>query len=866
MVLRQSAERRQLTAERWERAKELFEAALERPPKERSAFLSEAAGSDEDLRLEAGRLISEYERAGKSLESALPQTIDLYTFSPGDVLLGRFEVIRFVGRGGMGEVYEAEDLMLHERVALKTVRSEIAGDKSAVARFKREIQLAKKITHPNVCRIYDLHHLSEGRDGKGASITFLSMEFLLGPTLAERLRDRGRLTTNEAHPIAEQMAGALEAAHQAGITHRDFKPGNVMLVATGQGGVRAVVTDFGLARSTVASDTGLSVSQPGRVLGTLRYMAPEQLAGGEITSATDVYALGLVLYEMVTGKQPFQARSQLEAAARRLKEDPAPPRSYVPDLDQKWEAAILRCLKRDPAGRFPSAWEVALGLSQGTTSARRAKHRHVMAAMIAVIMMAILSILAFMTYQGRWGPPRIASIAVLPFANEGSDPGTEYLSEGITEGVVNDLSQLGKIRVIASGAVQRYRAPNVDPQSAGRELGVEAVLTGRVVSRGGLLRVHAELMNVADRSQLWGNQYNRRQVDIVKLQQEISHDISESLRLRLSGEHAKRLARRYSDNSEAYQLYLKGRFFWNKRTEESFSKAVDCFRRAIEKDRSYALAYAGLADCYALEGYGPSHTPREMMPKAKDAALRALDLDSSLPEAHASLGFEKALFEWDWPEAEQEYQRAIELNPVYATAHHWYAITVLTPLNRREEAIAEAHRALVLEPLSLIINTNSGATLYYARHFSEAIEQLQKTIELEPTFYWSYWTLGHAYAERAMLTEAIAVHEKAQYVLSAPTRNLAALAHSYAMAGRRDEAQKLLDELRLTARHSYVSAYDLAYLCVALGKNEAAFEWLQKAFEEHEPTLVNLNVDPKLVPIRSDPRFKDLVRRMRLNV
>jgi TolB-like protein/Flp pilus assembly protein TadD len=464
--------------------------------------------------------------------------------------------------------------------------------------------------------------------------------------------------------------------------------------------------------------------------------------------------------------------------------------------------------------------------------------------------------------QRRQSPRKpIDSIAILPLANACEDPGGEYLSDGITESLINSISQLPKLRVVPRSTVFRYKGLDVDPQSAGRELGVRAVLTGRVCQIGETLMVQAELVDVAREAQLWGERYRRKMTDIFDVQDEIAREITERLRLKLTAEQKRRLNRRHTVNHEAYQAYLKGRYYWNKRTEDGLKRSAQYFQQAVDIDPCYAQAYAGLADSYALPGiaeYGLL-PPKEAMPKARAAATKALEIDRTLAEAQTTLAHVRAFYDWDWAGAEQEFRRAIELNPDYAFSHHWYAL-YLAAMGRHEEAIAEEERAQEIDPLSLIINKNVGTILYYAGQLDRSIRQYQKALDLDPDFARTHFYLGLAYAQKGMYAEAVAEYQKALEVSGGGTVLTALLGHAHALSGRHDEAARLIGELEEESKERYVPAFNIALIYVGLGEKDRAFEWLGRAYDERSSWLVSLKVEPIFDGIRSDPRFDGLMR------
>ncbi len=458
----------------------------------------------------------------------------------------------------------------------------------------------------------------------------------------------------------------------------------------------------------------------------------------------------------------------------------------------------------------------------------------------------------------------IDSIAVLPFANASGDPNAEYLSDGITENLINNLSQLPKLRVVPRSLAFAYKGRETDPRKAGRELNVRAVLMGRVAQRGETLNIQTELVDVAEVSQLWGQQYNRKLSDIIVIQEEISKAVSEKLRLRPTGEEQKRLTKRYTENPEAHQLYLKGRYLWNRRTAQTLQRAAAYFQQAIDKDPSYALAWAGLADCYALYSFYGARSPEEAFPKAKEAAAKALEIDDALAEAHASLAWIKTTYDWDWPGAEREFKRTIELNPNYATVHMWYAGGYLSAMGRLDEALAVIKRAEEMEPLSPIISSTVGVQLYDARQYDQAIEQLRRVIDTDANFPQAHLYLGWAYEQKGMFEEAIAEFEKGSKLSGGDPRMVGALGHAYAVSGRKDRAQNVIVDLKQQSRRRYVAPFEIAVIYIGLGDKDLTFEWLEKAYRDHSHWLTWLKVDPRFDSLHGDSRYRDLRRRMGL--
>lgn len=775
---------------------------------------------------------------GSDRLSDFPPPLSL--FAPGTVLVSRFTLNRFIARGGMGEVYEAWDSELQERVAIKTIRPELATHGEILDRFRREVKQARAISHPNICRV---HELFCHQQTTGNGVWFLSMEFLEGTTLSDHIRHSGPIPTGLALELAGQMVHGLSAAHSLGIVHRDFKTSNVMLVDSGPGRVRAVITDFGLALNVLRPDGALQ--EPGGQ-GTPAFMAPEQRQNGKVTFLADEYALGVVLCEMLAGMRPAQTSHPLLGPA-------VPPELPVRQLPAPWHRVIERCLAVRPEDRYPRLDDILVAL----------RPRRVRWQRWAWVALPVLLAITLAIWRPFASQSQAASLAVLPFRNGTGDPQLDYLASGISEALTDDLSRMPGITVTAASVAQHYSGAD-DPRSVARSLQVGSVVSGRLAAQHDVLHVPIELMDVKTGRQAWGQTYEGSVSRIAELQDEISTDIAYRLKIKLDPDIKQRLKRQYSTNTLTYEAYLKGRFHLAQRTPEAIAQAIQDFQEALDHDPGYAPAFAGLADTYSISGYYGMQPPIASFTKGLAAAQHALELDSTLGEAYASRALARTLLNFEWQGAEQDYRRALELNPNYLAAHTYFAMELLVPLGRTTEAAAQMAYARAADPHSLVTTVNTMAFQYFSGDLEGALAtfrpHLQEYAHLEPAVE----MLAMPYLAKRANDEVIRLLASDKLSAEQQRNRAPLLGIAYAQSGRQAEALAQLKIADRSVKDGYDLAYATAALYVAVNDPQRAMDMLELAYRRREPDVIYVNVDPLLVSLRSEPRFQKLLGSMHL--
>lgn len=788
----------------------------------------------------------------------------------GSFFAGRYRIIEELGKGGMGKVYRAFDTKASEEVALKLIRLEIGSDRKTIERFGNELKMAHKIVHRHVGRMY---HLGEEKGTR-----YITMEYVPGEDLKSLIKRVKKLTPGKAVSIAQQVCEGLEEAHRLGVVHRDLKSSNIMIDKEGN----AQIMDFGIALSPETR----GITGTGAIIGTPEYMSPEQVEGKKVDQRSDIYSLGIILYEMVTGRVPFEGDTPLSVSVKHKSETPKNPKEVNAQVPENLSRLILKCLEKDMEERCQSARELLSCLTdieEGIPAGERIIHKRrpltskditltfrmkrlvIPALVFGAVVISGLAIL--LTLPKKDSAPVFThkrSIAVLPFVDLSPKKENEYLCDGIAENLISSLSAVKDLRVPARTSAFSFKGREQDIREIGRKLNVETVLEGSVQVSGDRLRVTVQLINIADGFHLWSEKFDREQGDTFAIQDEIADAVVKTLRVEYLGENGTPFIKHCPGSAEAYNLYLRGRFFWNKREKENLEKAIEYFKEALERDPDCAPAYAGLADAYIVLGSNRLYPPGEAYPKAKAAALKALEIDENLPEVRTSLGAVKSDYDWDFSGAEREYKRALQLNPNYATARHWYAL-LLSDLGRHEEAASEIHFAQRLDPLSSRINANAGLILYNARRYDLALEELKKALEIDPGHFATYEYLGLVHSQTGRYKEAIESIEKAIKLGSNPADIDIDLACVYARARNMTESRKILARIKESRKSSFVSPAYIAAIHGDLGERDEAFDWLEKAYAERDPALCELKTASRFDPLRPDPRFTALLKKIGLS-
>ena len=851
----------------------IFQSAVELEGDSRRAHLDQACAGDPELRKEVEALLGYDDRAKSFIESpAFEESPELIADNGVNTLMmgsvGPFKLLSRLGAGGMGEVYLAEDSRLGRKVALKILPEYFSRDQDRVGRFKREAKAASALNHPNVATIYEI--------GEAEGISYIAMEYVEGETLDSKISGQP-LNPIEIVEIASHVADALDEAHSKGITHRDIKSANIMLTAR----MQAKVLDFGLAKVSTAPLECLnsemateSQTAPGIVMGTVQYMSPEQALGKNVDHRTDIFSCGVVMYEMATGRLPFRAATATETIERIIHAQPEAIARFSYDVSAELERIIRKCLEKDKDRRYQTAKELRVDLRNLKRDSDSAapndititrqhsytwRQTSIVAAILFVAIAGVFLLLRDNRGVGKKTGAQVRSIAVLPFKPLLAETRDQALEMGMADTLIARLSNISEINVRPISAVRKYADIEQDALAAGREQKVDAVLDGQIQKSGDSIRVTVRLSRVEDGGQIWSSQFDERMTNIFQVQDSISERVAGALALRMTAPEQERLKKRDTENTDAYELYLKGRYHLNRLTDDGFLKGLEYFRQAIEKDPNFALAHVGVADSYNnLAGFNV-RPPMEVLPKAKSAALMALKLDDTLAQGHTALA-SASMASWDWSDAEREFKRAIELNPS-SDAHYGYGY-YLAFIGKSEEALVEMRRARELDPVSLVKITGVVQILILARRYDESIEECRRAIEMDPNLGYAHWLLGLAYMYKGTYEPAVHSFQKAIPLSGESPDELASLAHAYALSGKRTEARKILDKLKQRAEHTYISPATIADLYGVLGDKDQAFALLEKAYDQRDTFLVVLKADPYFDPLRSDPRFTDLLRRV----
>jgi len=890
-----------MNAEHWKKVREIFDAVVALEPDERERFLDRSCGSDATLRSDVERLLLSSKEADSFLEQPAAGHVASVLLEPKEMVrvgdrFAQYKILRQIGVGGMGEVYLAQDEKLGRRVAIKILNERFRKNDSHLQRFIREAKAASSLNHPNILVI---HEINVGDDAN-----FIVSEYVEGRTLRD-LIGGNELTVPSAIEIVIQVAGALAAAHGAGIVHRDIKPENIVVRPDGY----VKVLDFGLAKllkpeNGLADDGQEAATQnqtaQGVIMGTVSYMSPEQAKGETVDERTDIFSLGVVLYELLAGTTPFQAPSMPETFANVINAEPPALKLQPSEVSDELQRIVSKTLSKDKSHRYQTSKDLLEDLrtlkdnfafknkfgnahSGGTNVPTAVLHpvtkeihdpdtrvNGVSAGktgLVRWIALGVLSVVAigagYYFYAARQdaGTTGRRSLAVLPFTNASGDPNADFLADGVSESLINNLSQLSGLKVMSRNSTFRFKTDQSDTRAIAESLNTDTLVTGDIRQLGDKLVINVRLINAVDDSQIWGNQYVTTLTNVIAAQNEISQAVARNLRIKLTPSDTAQLNKRYTDNVESYQLYLRGRFHVFKLLPDDIRQGIVYFQQAIELDPNYALAYVGIADAYRALAVGSEVAPVESFARSKAAANRSIEIDDTLSDGHATLGMTLFWGAWDWEGAEKQLRRAIELNPNDVNAHLYYA-HLLSNLGRHPEALAEVRNARELDPLFPFAGALEGQFLYQAGKNDEALERLQKTLELAPRFWMTHLFRSLAYLDKQMYPEALVEARKARELSSASTYSIALESYALAKLGNREEAEKVLAEMMGLSKTRGMPPTHIALAYNGLGDTERALDWLEKGFAEHDPKMVFLKVDPKWKDLRTSPRFISLMKRM----
>jgi serine/threonine protein kinase/tetratricopeptide (TPR) repeat protein len=791
----------------------------------------------------------------------------------GSTFAGRYQIIEELGKGGMGKVYKANDTDIKEKVAIKLIRPEISTDKKTIERFQNELKFARKIRHKNVCQMYDLNK-EEGN-------YYITMEFVDGEDLKSFIRRSGQLNVGKTIAIAKQICAGLSEAHGMGIVHRDLKPSNIMIDKDGN----ARIMDFGIARSL----KGKGITGAGMIIGTPEYMSPEQVDGKETDQRSDIYSLGIILYKMLTGRLPYEGETPLSIAVQHKSGTPKNPQVYNAQIPDDLAKTILKCMEKEKSDRYQNAEDLSDALDnieQGIPSSEHVipkqlpktskeitislSTKRLYLPILFVIAIAIIGLFLWRPWAPKEEPSASVvkpSIAVLPFKDLSPQMDQQHLCSGIPSDLAQRLRQVEGLWIPAWASSSAFGAENIDLNEVGSKLNVETVLTGTLQKADAKLRITVELINIVDNDVIWTDKYERDEGGIFELQDEVTVAIIDKLKVKLLGEERAGLSKRYTDNVEAYNQYLLGRHFWNKRTENDMLRSIEYFKQAIEIDPEYALAYSGIADAYITLGAWGYLPEKEAYLKARGQAQRAIEIDSKLAEAYSSLGAVEFEYEWDWSSAEKYFRHAIELNPKYPTAHQWYS-EFLASMGRFDEAFIETQKAQELDPLAPIIYVSRALVLYYARKYDQALEFCLEALELDPNYSGAHFWSSIIYAQMQQYDKFLFEQKKFLTLVGADSAQIEMLDKIYEIyntSGTEDAARFAISLYQKASEFADIPIDSFLLPYSVLKDKEQMMIMLEKCYQERLQPIVVLKVDPRLDFIRSDPRFQALLKKVGLD-